>query len=229
MNLLELVNRTVMESGVTGTSFSNTTVQGATGELLRFTTWVNQAWQDLQNEHDGNWNWMRDEFSFNTVAQQAEYPYASAPLSLTNFGSWDKDTFRIYSTSIGSEMYLEHLEYRYFRDQFLIGSLRTSYSYPSRFTISPSQSIILGLPPNDTSYVISGQYQTSPSALSADTDTPEMPARFHMIIVWLALIRGGWYENAPEMLALGTKEYKKLTAALVKNQLPAVAVSRGFL
>lgn len=229
MNLLQLVNRTVMESGVTGTSFSNTTVQGATGELLRFTTWVNQAWQDLQNEHDGNWNWMRSDFSFNTIAQQAEYPYASALLSLTNFASWDKDTFRIYKTSIGNETYLSHLEYRNFRDQFLIGSLRTSYSYPSRFTISPTQSIILALPPDDTSYVISGQYQTVPSTLSVDADTPEMPTRFHMLIVWGALIAGGWYENAPEMLARGTKEYKKLKAGLEHNQLPAIAINRGFL
>jgi hypothetical protein len=229
MNLLQLVNRAVMESGVTGTSFSNTTVQGATGELLRFTTWINQAYQDLQNEHDGAWNWMRSDFSFTTVTQQADYPYASAPLSLTNFGSWDTDTFRIYKTTIATENYLPFLEYRYFRDQFLLGSLRTSYSQPSVFTVSPTQSITLGLPPDDTSYVISGQYQITPTTLSADTDTPAMPTRFHMLIVWGALIAGGWYENAPEMLARGTKEYKKLKAALEKNQLPAISVDRGFL
>jgi hypothetical protein len=229
MNLLQLVNRAVMESGVTGTSFSNTTVQNATGELLRFTTWINQAWQDLQNEHDGAWNWMRSDFSFTTVAQQAEYPYASAPLSLTTFGSWNTDTFRIYKDSINNETYLPYLEYRHFRDQFLLGSLRTSYSYPSRFTVSPTQSIILALPPEDTSYVVSGQYQITPTTLSADADIPGMPVRFHMLIVWGALIAGGWYENAPEMLARGTKEYKKLKAALEHNQLPAVAVSRGFL
>jgi len=229
MNLLQLVNRAVMESGVTGTSVTNTTVQDATGELLRFSTWVNQAWQDLQNEHDGAWNWMNNEFSFVTVAQQAEYPYASAPLSLTDFGSWNKDTFRIYKNSIGNETYLPHLEYRYFRDQYQLGTLRTSYSQPSVFTISPSQSIILALPPDDTSYVIAGQYQNTPSTLSADTDTPDMPTRFHMLIVWGALIAGGWYENAPEMLARGTKEYKKLKAALEHNQLPSVTVDRGFL
>lgn len=229
MNFLQLVNRAVMEAGVTGTTATNTTVQDASGELLRFATWVNQAWEDLQNEHDGAWNWMNTSFSFTTIAQQAEYPYASAPLSLTNFGSWDTDTFRIYKTDIGSETYLPHQEYRYFRDQFLIGTLHTTDSQPSVFTVSPSQSIILALPPEDTSYVISGRYRTTVSTLSADTDTPEMPTRFHMLIVWGALISGGWYENAPEMLARGTKEYKKLKAALEHNQLPAIAVDRGFL
>lgn len=229
MNLLQLVNRAVMEAGVTGSSATNTTVQGATGELLRFVTWVNQAWQDIQNEHDGNWNWMRKDFSFTTVSQQADYPYASAPLSLTDFASWDKDTFRIYKTTVDNEIYLQYLEYRYFRDQFIIGNLRTSYSYPTVFTISPTQSITLGLPPDAADYVVSGQYQSAPSTLSADADTPEMPERFHMMIVWKALVSGGWYENAPEMLQRGNGEYARLLTKLEQNQLPETTVDRSFL
>lgn len=229
MNLLQLVNRAIMESGASGPTATNTTIAGATGELNRFVTWINQAWQDIQNEHDGLWLWMMQDFTFNTIAQQAEYPYVSAPLSLANFGSWDKQTFRIYKTDVGTETYLHYLEYRFFRDQFLIGSLKTSYSYPTVITVSPTKSLILALPPDDTSYVVSGKYQTAPSVLAQDADTPEMPARFHMAIVWKALMMYARYENAPEIYADGKTNYMSMLVKMEQNQLPEIAIDRGFL
>ena len=155
MNYIELAQRAVMEAGASG---RNSTVANANGEWLRFVTWVNQAWLDIQNEH-ADWLWMRKTTSFQTIANQAEYPVTAAPISLTDFASWINDSFRIYRTSIQSELFLNQVEYGMFRDMWLYGSLRTSYGQPTNITVSPSKSLILALPPDSTDYTVTGDYQ----------------------------------------------------------------------
>lgn len=228
MNFLQLAQRAVLESGTSGVT-SSTTVISPTGEWKRFVTWVNQAWQDIQEEQEENWLWMRGSVSFATVAEQAEYTTTAAPLSLTDFASWRTNNFRIYKTSISNEIPLSYLDYYYFRDQYIIGTTRTSYTQPSVITVSPTKSLILALPPDDTSYTVTGDYQKTPTTLSLDADTPEMPTRFHMMIVWKTLMHYGGYESSPEAYSRGEKEYDKLMSKLMLDQLPKLRVRRGFL
>ena len=49
MNYLALVKRAISEAGASGVN-NVTTVANASGELLRFTQWINQAWIDIQNK-----------------------------------------------------------------------------------------------------------------------------------------------------------------------------------
>lgn len=224
MNFLELCQRAVMEGGASG---NNSTVVGAAGEWARFVTWVNQAWKDVQfNRND--WLWMRKTKSFSTIANQGEYPIASAPLSLTDFGNWVEHSFRIYQTSagIGHELTLDYVPYEYFRDTWLISSLRYSYTQPTRITVSPSKSLILALPPDSTDYTISGDYYKTLTALTLDTDTPDMPVRFHEAIVWKALMYYGAYESAPEKYTSAEREFKRIMTQLEIDQLPDIIVRR---
>ena len=225
MTRLELAQQLRRDCGISG---SETTTIGATGEWSDIVNWIDRAWKDIQNEHT-DWLWMRTTASFTTVAEQAEYAYASAPLSLTNFASWVPDTFRIYKTSISNETPLTQWEYRYFRDTYIIGTSRTTYGYPSAITVSPTKSLILALPPDDTSYTVSGDYQKTPTAMSLDADEPEMPSRFHMAIVYRAMIFTGNKESASELIELGTIEYKKLLESLQFDQLPNITVDRSMI
>ena len=224
MNFLQLAQRAVLEGGASG---RNTTVFGASGEWLRFVTWVNQAWQDIQNEHAGSWLWMRKTKSFPTVANQGTYTLDD--LAITDFAFWHQGSFRIYNDTVGNETYLPHMPYELFRDTYLIADVTTTYSMPSVMTVSPNQSIILALPPNDTSYVVTGDYQSEPVALVQNTNTPAMPERFHMAIVWKALMYYGSYESYPEKYATAEREYKRIKAQLEVNQLPEITVDRSFL
>ena len=78
MDLLDLVNRLALECAVSGAPYS--TVVGATGEQARLVTWIQQGYQDLQNELP-TWMFLRSStfltggagsgVSFATVAGQA--------------------------------------------------------------------------------------------------------------------------------------------------------------
>ena len=80
MNYLALVKRAISEAGASGVN-NVTTVANASGELLRFTQWINQAWIDIQNKRS-DWLFMRKSVQFNLIANQAEYPVTSAPISI---------------------------------------------------------------------------------------------------------------------------------------------------
>lgn len=224
MNYLEIAQRSVLEGGASGRGVS---IAGASGEWLRFVTWVNQAWQDIQNEHSGSWLWMRKTKSFPTVAEQGEYTLSD--LSITDFASWHKDSFRVYKDTVGNETYLPYLPYNMFRDIYLISNVPTTYSMPSVMTISPIKSIVLALPPNDASYVITGDYQSTPAKLTLDADTPAMPERFHMAIVWKALMYYAAYESYPEKYSTAEREYKRIRNQLEIDQLPEITINRSFL
>lgn len=219
MNRLQLAQQLRRDCGISG---SETTTVDASGEWSDVVNWIDRAWEDIQLDRP-NWLWMRTTASFSTVAEQAEYPYASAPLSLTDFARWVPRSFRIYKTSIGNEMILDEWEsYERFRDTYIIGSQRTSYGYPSSIVVSPTKSLILALPPDDTSYTISGDYYKVPTVLSDDTDEPDMPSRFHMLIVYRAMEFAGFKESANELITLAQKNIVRMTRLLEDDQLPTV-------
>lgn len=224
MNRLELAQQLRSDCGISG---SDATTIGARGEWLDVVSWIDRALRDIELQHNSDWLWMRKSASFVTVAEQAEYPYDSAPLSLTNFGRWINDTFRIYKTSISNEIRLNQWkDYDQFRDAWLISTLRTSYAQPSEIVISPSKSLILALTPNDTSYTVTGDYQRKPQVLALDDDTPEMPERYHMAIVYRAMMFAAIKESAAELYDFGKEEYRRLQAQMEIDQLPRLVIQR---
>ena len=220
---LQLCQRLRSESGTSGTNTSvPTSISGAAGEWGRLCDWVSQAWSEIQEEHE-NWEWMRKNVTFNTVAQQSEYTPTGTEIALTDFGSWRKNSFRAYLTSagVGSEQRLGYKGYEAFRDYYMLSSRRITYARPTEITVAPNKSLMLGLAP-DADYTVSGEYFKTPQILSADADTPEMPARFHMLIVYRAMMSYGAYNAANEVYQRGEAEYKKMLNKLRMDQLPGI-------
>ena len=103
MNFLQLVQRTRRKCRVTGTG--PTTVVSQAEEYARLVDFVNEAWMWLQLKRP-DWRWMRNSMSFPTVSGQAVYTLAqieSTGAGFSNFGNWDKDSFRNYVTSVGTD------------------------------------------------------------------------------------------------------------------------------
>lgn len=223
MNYLQLCQRLRQEVGASGT---DSTVIGATGEWKRLCDWVNQAWVEIQQHHP-EWNWMREEVTFNTIANQAEYPYESAPLSLSDFARWRDDSFRIYLNDVGDEHLLQQMPYRDFRDVYLISTFKTTYSYPSVIAISPSDSLILALPP-DQVYTVTGVYYKSPTEFTADANVPDIPSRSHMLIVYRAMQEYGFFESAPEVIQRASARYEQMLQTLLIDETPEITVDRSF-
>ncbi len=224
MNFLSLCQMTAQKCGMSGASAFVSTVN-QTGEFKRLVGWVNEAWMEIQLHRD-DWDWMRGSVSFQTVPFQATY--TPTQCGVTDLAEWLMNTsfcsFRYYVTSVGvkSEIFLSYMKYDDWRDAFQYNSLRTSYSRPEFITITPDQSIGLGQIPDSTPYTIVGSYFKEATMMAADTDIPGLPTRFHMAIVYKAMMFYGEYEGDEYVRALNERNYNTMLSRLSIAQLPEV-------
>ena len=220
MNYLQLVNRARVECGVSGASTPLVTAQNLTGESARIASWINSAWVDIQLTHE-DWQWMRQSVQFNTVTQQQTYTPAQAGVGST-FANWKRDSFRCSSVgqNYADEQLLNFMDYTTFRNLYIYGNMRSTYQRPVVVSIAPGadKSLAFGAVP-DQPYVITGEYYVQPTELSADTDEPNIPSRFHMMIVYRAMMSYGGYEAAPEVFQRGETEFKRLMNRLNIDQI----------
>jgi hypothetical protein len=68
--------------------------------------------------------------------------------------------------------------------------------------------------------MIRADYIRDVQDLTADTDIPQMPTRFHSLIVWRALIEYGGYDSASEVFQRADRNYTMGMPALLQAQLP---------
>lgn len=223
MNFLQLVNRTRVECGVSGASTPLSTLVGTTGETARIAAWVNSAWVDVQTAKE-DWQWLREPVQFNTVTQQQMYTPTDAGVAST-FGNWKRDSFRCSSVgqSYRDEQLLNYMDWSTFRNLYIYANMRTTYARPVVVTIDPDKSLGFGSIP-DQPYVITGEYYKKPTEFSGDTDAPPstFPDRFHMMIVYRAMMSYAGYEAAPEVYSRGDMEFKRLMNRLEIDQLPTL-------
>lgn len=220
MTYLQMVQQLAQECGVPS---APATCQNQTGEAGRLVDWVNQAHMELQELHD-DWNWLMNDFSFTTVAQQQLYtPAAIVPAG--DWGVWKPDTFRAFTTSsnYGDEQLVVPVPFDVFRNQYMYGQMRSTYARPVSFAIDPAtMGILLGPIPDGTGYTVLGKYFRQPATLVNDLDTPSLPPKFHMAVVYLAMTFYGLFEAAPEILQRGQAGYGKLVAQLEIDQIPGI-------
>jgi hypothetical protein len=214
MTFLEMCQMVASDCGISGSIAS---VVGRVGDHGRVVSWVNRAWFEIQRSNT-NWDWMRYDFTFNTVASDGEYTPAEA--NTTDFSKWHTDTFRIFKTATGvsDEQFLPYTDYKSFRDTYLYGT--QTPSRPSVAAIRPRGSnLLLGVLP-DGIYTVTGEYQRKPVYMAANTDVPAMPDEYHLGIVHKAKIKYAMFANAPEVLAQAQDDYDYVMADLTELQLP---------
>lgn len=237
MDFLALCRRAAVECGIATNASINTampTVVGLTGSVGRIVNWVGDAWGDVQMEHD-DWDWMRSSnllgggIAFQTVAGQASYPLGTGAgtvgVAVDSFGKWDRTTFRNYTTTVGvsNEMFLGEIPYDAWRNGYMLGAMRSVQTRPVAIAVGSDQSLCLGPPPNAL-YTVTGDYFVAPSEMVADTDVPTgLPVRFHMLIVYLTLMKYGQYESAPEAYQRGQEESAGMYAQLQAVRAPRMS------
>lgn len=221
MNFIQLAQRLRLECGVSGTG--PVTVLGQSGEMERLVEWVRTADYELQLEHP-DFDWMRTTVQFNTVAGQPTYTLTD--IAITNHGKWKMDSFRSYETAIGtnSELFLGNIGYDQWRDQYQYNALRNVSNRPIAIAQAPDKSLCLG-PKPDKIYTVVGEYWKTPTSMVADTDTPALPERYHMAIVYRAMMDYGAYETAPEVLQRGDLKYKEMLRRIEADQIPRVVLA----
>lgn len=218
---LQLCQSLAKEAGVSSTG--PTTSVSQSGEMLRMVNWIQTAYEELQGNHP-NWDFLRNDLSFNLIAGTATYTPTAAGLS--ELMTWKTDSLRAYLTATGvnDELCLTYMPWDVFRDVRLIGANRTASGRPMEFTVQPNNSITFWPNPSAV-YTVVGEYWKRPQTMSLDADEPLMPRQFHMILVWQALMYFAPYEADPTTYANGERQYKKLISKLELDQLPELSMS----
>lgn len=198
-------------------------MSGQTGEMERLVNWINDAWMDIALLYS-DWKFLLRDVSFALVAGQRSYPYASAPASITDFGSWKKTprTWRRYLTAQpASENFLQVATYGDFKDYYEFGSRRTETGDPIVISFSPTDALLVGPTPNATGYTLVGEYYARPTDLVVDGDTPNIPTEYHRAIVYRAMMYYGAFEAAPEVFQRGQSQYSAMLSKLTYDQRPS--------
>ncbi len=227
MNFLQLCQALRRECEIPGTGPSS--VAGQTGEFARLVNWIAQSWLEISLLHQ-EWRWLRRDVTFNTVAGQRAYLPTGTEIGLTDFAARRRDlsgedgVWRRYILgNPGSENYLSDMDYASFKAYWEFASRRTEQSEPINITVRPyDNALLLGALPNSVGYTIVGEYFAAPTELVNDADTPAMPPRFHMAIVYLAMTKYGANNAAGEIYSRGETEYKRMLSALELDQLDGI-------
>lgn len=181
MNYLELVQRTVEESGAKLTV--PTTTVGATNMAARFNRWVTSAWKKIQLERLG-WHFrVVTGQTIPLVAGTAEY---SLPTTLESLNTRTATTHNA-STNKGPLFFRPSDVYR---SQVLSQDDQLAPGRPQYFTLLPEEGQIAVWPTPDVAYTMTFEGQRRIQTLSADADIPTgLHEDYHEAIVWQAIMK----------------------------------------
>lgn len=211
---LQLVDQLRQEVDFAGVTL--TTLTGQPQDITNLSRWVAQAWVDIQLRHV--WKWRRRRYTLTTVADTERYAYTDATdvlasATISRFERWymnPKVPPRIYLQSSGGSARTPMTIISWDNYQNIYLPAPDSTGFPSHITIDPQDNLVLGVTPNDV-YVINGEYIRAPQLLSADSDEPEhINARFHDVIVYVAMAKYAYQQVSQENLARAERESRRM-------------------
>lgn len=222
---LELAKELARESGNFDPELL-TSVTGLKGRPAKLVNWVNKAYLNIQNSRR-DWGWLISPFSRSLIPGSAVYTPQS--FNLLRFSTWstDRDWFQpvtLYDPDKGvsDESPLREISHEMWKTLYDRGD-QSNFQRPVDYAISPRGEIEFG-PIPDKAYTVRGQYLKGPQILVNSADVPEMPSRFHDMIVWeaqrLMLISDGAYQESqfPMLEMVGLRHELEL------DQLPEIAI-----
>lgn len=179
------------------------------------------AWRTIQGLQQ-QWLWMRKDFTKALTIGSTEYAGVTT-FSIADFGRWvtDPGTITIYDPAIGvgDESELTKISWAEFRVRYLKGT--QNQNRPGHYAISPQNALRIGVVP-DKAYVIRGEYYTAVQDLAADADVPLLPADYHDMIAYRALMFMAEDDEAVAQLSTATAEYARLMSVVETTQLPEI-------
>lgn len=223
MNFVALVERLRMECGVSGPYITD--LQGTLPrEIERLKRWTITSWVEIQTRHP-DWLFLRTQSSHTIPAHGSTL--TPAEFTAGTVQDWHADTFRIGpdSGTFADSEPLPVMDYEAWR--IGPGMTLTPEAQPNLLAIREKDQALFVSPQADQQYKLWYDYQRTPQELSGNTDVPICPARFHMIIVYRAMMKYGRYEAAPEVLADGRAEYRRMLGEMQEDQLPVTTVAGG--
>lgn len=210
MTFIELVREVSRRVGLQGTGPASVDISSYETQLVKA---VQDAWSWVQL-YRTDWRWMRASKSFLTVADKDVYSTQDVFGVNPRLRSWLTGTF--YIESNGQKSPLTYIDY----DEFIYRHINDNNSKkPHEFTIRPYDNALVFVTPDDV-YTIYCDYQKTPQELVNTTDTPEMPSRFHRLIIFIALDLYASEISFAEIQSRFSLEAAKMFGALLREQNP---------
>ena len=215
MNFLEIAKRVRQECGISGDGPSN--VSGQAGMYAKIIGWVQAAHEELQQLHsEWNFDWAMAEKPL--VAGQEFYGLAN---------DWGLDFKKaqdgglyVYRTADGpaAKTWVPIVDWAMLR------ALRTPNitGTPIYAAMTPDERLCFH-PIPDAGITAVLEYYQNPKVMSDNTDTPRMPARFHMAIVWRAVMFWCAHDKDPELMQSASQDYRSLVQKMTITELPKMA------
>jgi len=210
MNFLEGVQRFRQECGASGSGPAS--VVGQKGEMLRFVSWYQTACEEIESKYF-DWQFLWASGPLSLVADQSVYLPAVLPSDLNIF---DTDSFRLDGALLDKAIAYETLS----------GDLATQSSKPVSVITRPDGGLIID-PAPDQSYTLTFDYFRVPKALVNNNDAPNIPERYHRVILGRAMMLYANFESAPEIKAQGEEMYAVALRQLESSQLAGYAQTYG--
>lgn len=208
MTFLELCQRLREKAGIPGAGPSDVVAQS--GELGVLVNLIAQAWLDIQNLHT-TWHFLWTSGGEITVVP------GGGPYNVANFKK-----FATRPVIDGTD-WLTERDYYDYKAQYDVSTVTTGR--PTYIMVQPDRKIIFETNPGQN-HTVTFDYFRTPQELTAAADVPLAPARHHMAIVWLALLRYAEGEEAGNLVQTAQLEYRKALASLQMDQLPKVHLQR---
>lgn len=202
MNYLQLCQRLVRETGIADSGPSS--VSGQTGDMKRVVDWVNDSWVKIQSLRK-NWYWMWAQNTLNL---------AEGSSTLTPALAFERIDFLRADGAL-----LQEIDY----DDFARAYPTLPSNRPSAYCILPNGTIQFNAVANKA-YSVTYDYFKSPTYFVNGTDTPAIPERYRMLIVWDSLRQYAQFDDAPELERKAVLNWDDMLADLERDQLPAIEV-----
>lgn len=217
LNFLALVQRVYRESGLAGAG--PTTVAAQTGRYGDVVHWVLDAYEEIQGMRtDWNWDWAQGTFTL--VANTDTYDPIVDFLVAAGIRDFSRalTASYCYPTSVGvnSRLFMRFLEWEQFRGLVVPVAPGTQ---PTSFTLRPDGDVQY-YPVPSVAVTVVHEYWRNPQTLAADEDVLRIPAKFHMAVVWAAVMKGCGKTQNFARWDTAEEEFNKLLRAMERECLP---------
>ena len=218
MNRLDLVKFAAQKLGTKDRDEISSTTTVTSKYVRDIIEAVDTAWLAIQTLHEGVWHWRRKQASFDTVAHQRLY----------NFTDIDADCVGIlpmqhrapgdpYILTGNNEIH--YVDYQYWRGYYDRAD-RGGEQRPQLFTVRNDGGTRIEFDPTpDQAYTIELDILHDVQTLTADSDIPLMPPRFHKTIAIQAARDLAEYDESPRFQTLN-RELAVWRNNLEQDQLP---------
>lgn len=204
MNFLELVVDLRKECSVSGNG--PVSLNDNRAEYQRLIGWTNQANAEIQGKYT-NWKFLWSEYRFETVADKSRYKaFDDIP---GNVRQYRHQSFRCNGERLSVANWYDYKD----------TAPPNDYGQPLYIIEVPNGDLQL-YPIPDKTYTIAYEYYRQPQVLENADDIPWIPATWHKLITYRAMMMYADYENAPEVKQAGIDGLSVLMPQMEAAQLP---------